>query len=207
MWQLTTVVCPLSGVLLRDQPLREKVLQELLIRENIAPRQRHPWYRGGSDREFLAYIWQSYRRSVSDDYLNPLVQKYQTEYERALGALAALPWYGATQAFLSQARADGCHLGLQTESNSPEFIQFLKSQSGIAWDFTISDYRHGFDPGTTLVIESTLLGIQQARAVGAKVLGVAHQLPYHWIQRHADGAVDTLADWDWERLVCTWNNN
>ncbi len=192
---LTTVVCPLSGVLFRDQTLREKILQELLIRENIAPRKRHPWYRGGSDREFLGHVWQSYRRSVSDDYLAQLVQNYHTHYQQALGALPELPWYPDTPVFLQQAQDHGYKLGLQTEQN---WQALLGGQLPI--EFEIEDYGGLVDPEHTLVAESTQLSIQRARAVGAWVIGVAQQMPYHWVQRHSHWAVDTLAAWDWERL-------
>jgi hypothetical protein len=185
--------------LFRDQTLREKILQELLIRENIAPRKRHPWYRGGSDREFLRYIWQSYRRSVSDDYLAQLVQNYHTQYQRALGALPDLPWYEQTQVFLEQASGYGYKLGLKTDENTQELIDLLKHQ--VSWSFTIADYGDLLDPGATLVLESTLLGMQRAKAAGAWVLGVAQQMPYHWVQRHAHWAVDSLAEWDWERVT------
>lgn len=193
---LTTVVCPLSGVLFRDQTLREKVLQELLIRENIAPRKRHPWHRGGSDREFLGHVWQSYRRSVSDDYLAQLVQNYHTHYQQALGALPDLPCYAETQIFLQQAQDYGYTLGLQTAQNGQEFMKLINSK--ISWGFIVADYSDLVNPEMTLVLESTLLGIQRAKATGCWVVGVAQQMPYHWVQRHSHWAVDTLAAWDWE---------
>ncbi|MEN9215795.1 MAG: hypothetical protein Q6K90_00575 [Gloeomargarita sp. HHBFW_bins_162] len=198
--QFTTVVCPLSGGLLRDQPLREQVLQELLISENIAPRRRHPWYRGGTDREFLQYIWQTYRRSVSEEYLTQLIHKYHRQYEQKLLTLPKLPWYWETQNFLQKAHDEGYKIGLKTEQNWSAFWD-----SSFPVDFGVADYRDLVHPEQTLVVESTQLGIQRARAVGCWVIGVAHQMPYHWIQRYAHWAVDTLADWEWEKSISTAN--
>ncbi|WP_157776194.1 hypothetical protein [Gloeomargarita lithophora] len=195
---MTTVVCPLSGVLLRDQPLRENILQELLLAENIAPRQQHSWYRGGSDREFLREIWHSYRRSVSEHYLTQLTQKYHTQCQQKLTHISPLPWYPTTQAFLQQAQEQGYQLGLQTEQNGQELLNLMNAE--IPWSFSVTDYGDLADPEATLVLESTLLGIQRARAVGSWVVGVAQQMPYHWVQRHAHWAVDSLAEWDWEQF-------
>ena len=197
-FRITTVVCPLSGVLLRDQALREQILQELLIRENIAPRKRHPWYRGGADREFLQDVWQSYRRSVSDDYLTQLVQHYHSQYRQALGSLPNLPWYEETPAFLQQIRDHGYQFGLQTEQKGEDLLPLL--QGHILQDFTVADYGDVAEPEATLVFDSTRLGIQRARAVGCWVVGVAQQMPYHWVQRHAHWAVDHLGEWDWHAL-------
>ncbi|MEN9217616.1 MAG: hypothetical protein Q6J33_01260 [Gloeomargarita sp. DG_2_bins_126] len=192
---LTTVVCPLSGGLFDDQTLREQVLQELLISENIAPRRRHPWYRGGTDREFLSMIWQSYRRSLSEAYLTQLVQQYHRRYEQSLKSLPELPWDRATQTFLQQAGAYGYQIGLCTEHNWSAFLA-----APLPIQFGVADYAALPDPQTTLVIETTQRGIQRARAVGSWVIGVAQQMPYHWMQRHAHWAVDTLAEWDWQWL-------
>ncbi|MCS6783455.1 MAG: hypothetical protein RMI89_08030 [Gloeomargarita sp. SKYBB_i_bin120] len=192
----TTIVCALSGVLWQDQPLRETVLQELLLRENIAPRRRHPWYQGGSDRDFLRQLWDSYGRSVSDSYLTQLVQRFHQQYTQALTRLSALPWHPDALAFLQQAQERGYRLGCQTECAD---IGILGDAAG--WfHFYVADYRDLADPEHTLVVESTRNGLLQARASGAWVLGVARQMPYHWVQRYSHWAIDTLADWDWARI-------
>jgi hypothetical protein len=195
---VTTVVCALSGVLWRDQPLREQVLQELLLRENIAPRKRHPWYRGGTDREFLAWIWQSYRRSLSEDYLTQLVRTYRTHYQQAVMAIPDPPWYDHAQTFVQQVREHGYPLGLYTEPRGQAWWQWLSAH--LPQSFAVTDYCDVTCPQTTLVFESTMLGIQRAKAAGCWVVGVAQQIPYHWIHRHAHWAIDSLAEWDWHAL-------
>ena len=197
--QVTTVVCALSGVLWRDQPIREQVLQELLIRENIAPRQRHPWYRGGTDREFLAAIWHSYCRSVSEDYLTHLVQTYRTQYQRTLLAQPEPPWYDHARPFWDSLRTSGYRCGIHTEQPGQTWWEWLNRH--LAPDLRVSDYGDLADPQTTLVFESTLLGNQRAKAAGCWVVGVAHQLPYHWLHRQAHWAIDTLAEWEWSALT------
>lgn len=192
----TTVVCSLSGVLWHDQPVRERVLQELLLQENLSPRRRHPWYLGGSDRAFLRQVWDSYGRSLTDDYLTHLVQRFQQQYFQAMQALPQLPWRPDALAFLQQAQQRGHHLGWQTDCLP---VLGLVQQIGI-WGFHIPHDQALTDPDRTLVVESSRQGLLQAKARGAWVLGVASQMPFHWVQRHAHWVVDTLADWDWTRL-------
>ena len=224
---LKAVIFDFNGVIINDEPLHQKLLEELLIEENIRPKPGE--YRelclGRSDRICLQDLLSRRGRAVSDDYLDALVKRKSRAYQEALATIKPLPIYSGVEDIVFRLKASQLPLAIVSGAVRQE-IQTVLDRSGLSSHFSVIvagddittskpdptglllavqqlQQKHPtlqLDPSNCLVLEDTPAGIEAAKRAGMSVAGVANTYPYHMIQRQANWAVDYLNELELDRV-------
>ncbi len=224
---LKAVLFDFNGVIINDEPLHEKLIEQLLVEENLRPREGE--FRqlglGRSDRACLSDILTGRGRVVSESYLDGLIARKSENYIATLKGLEELPIYLGVTELVSKLYESGCKLAIVSGALRSEIdLVLMRSQLSDYFsvivagdDITTSKpqpdgYLLAVDrlneqfpdlqlqPANCLAIEDTFAGIQAAKAAGISVVGVANTYPFHMVQRQANWTVDYLSDLEFERL-------
>ncbi|WP_254721748.1 HAD hydrolase-like protein [Kovacikia minuta] len=96
---LKAVLFDFNGVIINDEPLHEKLINQLLVEENLRPKsgEFRQFCLGRSDRDCLTVLFNNRGRMVTDDFLNGLIARKARAYALELEALekaSNLPWSG-----------------------------------------------------------------------------------------------------------------
>ncbi|WNZ22278.1 HAD family phosphatase [Leptolyngbya sp. NK1-12] len=224
---LKAVLFDFNGVIINDEPLHQRLLEQILIEENLRPKSEE--FRevclGRSDRVCLTELLARRGRVVTDEYLNNLIARKSRAYAEQLANLETLPSYAGLTDLIFQIRAAQLPMAVVSGAVRSE-IELVLTRLELAPYFSIivagDDIRvskpdpTGYllaverlnqrDPGLNLkpseclAIEDTPAGIQAAKAAGMQVVGVANSYPFHMMQRQANWAVDYLSDLEFERV-------
>jgi phosphoglycolate phosphatase/beta-phosphoglucomutase len=231
---LKAVLFDFSGVVMNDDAIREQIIGELLISENLRPKPgeyRHICL-GRGDRACLTNLLSERGRIVSDPQLAQLIVRKQNAYQQAIHALAKLPIYPGVDDFIFRLQAAQIKIALIGDGSRSEIDCVLsRSKLQSAFHAILSDedstaskpdpapYQQAIarlnelyptlnlEPQHCLAIEDTPVGIQSAKQAGISVVGVANTYPFHMMQRQANWAVDYLSELELERIQLVFEGN
>jgi len=224
---LKAVLFDFNGVIINDETIHERLIQKLLIEENLRP-QPGEYARlclGRSDRAGLANIFRERGRILAEDYLNRLVARKAQFYIRELENLEVLPTYPGLEDLLFKLKSAQLRLAVVSGALKSE-VELVLERLQLRQDFStivgaddeiaskpapdgyllaiarLNDQYPDLDlkPEECLAIEDTPAGIQSAKQAGIAVVGVANTYPFHMMQRQANWAVDYLSDLELERV-------
>ena len=223
---LKAVLFDFNGIIINDEPIHDQLLKQLLIEENMRPKDDEFWSVcvGRTDRACLKELLHRRGRLVNDDYLDRLIQRKAVAYETMLAEMETLPIYPQLAELLDQLAAAQLPLAVVSGALRSE-IELVLTRAGICDRFSvlvgaddvetskpdpegyllaIERLNQAFpdlqlQPADCLAIEDSYPGIKAAKRAGIPVAGVAHLHPFHMIQRRATWAVDYLneLELDW----------
>ncbi|NJO79475.1 MAG: HAD family phosphatase [Cyanobacteria bacterium RM1_2_2] len=224
---LRAVLFDFNGVIINDEPLHQKLIEQLLIEENLRPKPEE--FRaiclGRSDRACITELLASRGRVVSADYVEGLIARKSRAYVEQLAAIEKLPSYPGLTDLIFQIRAAQLPMAVVSGAVRGE-IELVLERLELAPHFSVivagneitnskpdpEGYLTGVErlnqhypdlhlkPEECLAIEDTPAGIQAAKAAGMQVVGVANSYPFHMMQRQSNWAVDYLSDLELDRV-------
>ncbi|BAU11917.1 HAD family hydrolase [Leptolyngbya sp. NIES-3755] len=226
---LKAVLFDFNGVIINDEPLHDKLLEQLLIEENLRPKpgEFRELCLGRSDRVCLQEMLERRGRVVTPEYLNDLVSRKAQAYVQQISTIDKLPIYSGIEdvmfklpqckfAIVSGALRSEIELVLDRANLRSRFSVIVSGE-----DITVSKpepdgYLLAIDrlnqefpelqltAAECLAIEDTFAGIQAAKAAKIPVVGVANSYPFHMLQRCANWTVDYLIDLEIDRIQNTF---
>jgi HAD superfamily hydrolase (TIGR01509 family) len=224
---LKAVLFDFNGVIINDEPLHDRLLEQILLEENlrIKPEECREVCLGRSDRACLTDLLARRGRVVTEESLKKLIARKSSLYQLQIQSMEKLPIYPGLADLLFQIRAARLPLAVVSGAVRAEIEQVLK-QAGLAQYFSVivagdeiktsKPHPEGYllavdrlnqqfpelqlQPQNCLVIEDTFAGIQAAKDAGMQVVGVANSYPFHMMQRRANWAVDYLNELEFDRV-------
>ncbi|MBW4520967.1 MAG: HAD family phosphatase [Scytolyngbya sp. HA4215-MV1] len=224
---LKAILFDFNGVIINDEPLHEKLIEQILIEENLRlkPEEFRQVCLGRSDRVCLEELLNRRGRIVNEGYLEELAARKSRYYQQQLAALEKLPIYPGLDDLIFKLRAAQIKLAIVSGALRSE-IDLVLERTNLSQHFPIivsgddrvnskpepdgyllaverlnqHDSEMNLKPTDCLAIEDTFAGIQAAKQAGMQVVGVANSYPFHMMQRHADWAVDYLFDLELDRV-------
>lgn len=224
---LKAVLFDFNGVIINDEPLHERLIELLLIEENLRlkPGEYQAVCLGRSDRACLSDLLTRRGRVVTEDYLNKLIERKSQAYRRELEAIEKLPIYPGLTDLIFQIRAAQLPMGIVSGAVRSE-IDLVLNRAELLQPFSVIvsgdelqtskpdpegyllavqrlNQHHptlNLKPENCLAIEDTFAGIEAAKQAGMQVVGVANTYPYHMMQRQANWAVDYLSELEFDRV-------
>lgn len=224
---LKAILFDFNGIIINDEPLHEKLIEELLIEENLRlkPGEFQEMCLGRSDRACLSDLLTRRGRIVTDAYLTNLIHRKSIAYQRELEAIEELPIYPGLTDFLLKVQSDQLPMGIVSGAVRSE-IELVLNRTNLTEYFTVivsgDDIQTSkpdptgyllaverlnqqypdllLQPQECLAIEDTFAGIEAAKQAGMQVVGVANTYPFHMMQRQANWAVDYLSDLELDRV-------
>lgn len=221
---LKAVLFDFNGVIINDEHLHEKLIEQILIEENLRPIPGEfvKICLGRSDRVCLTELLKRRGRVVSESYLLQLIERKARAYEQQMEKIEKLPLYPGIEDLI-QVSSHSHKLAIVSGAMRSE-IESVLNRAGLAANFTVivagDDITSSkpdpdgyllavsrlnqqypdleLQPEQCLAIEDTLAGIQAAKRAGISVVGVANTYPFHMMQRGANWAVDFVCDLDLE---------
>lgn len=104
---LKAVLFDFNGVIINDEPLHQKLIEQLLIEENLRPKSEE--FRelclGRSDRACLTDLLARRGRVVSEDYLKGLITRKAQAYAQQLAVIEQIPSYPGLTDLIFKARS------------------------------------------------------------------------------------------------------
>jgi beta-phosphoglucomutase len=226
---LKAVLFDFNGVIINDEAIHKRLLEEILIAENVTglkPGEFEKACLGRGDRVCLRDLLNSRGRIIGDDYITKLVIKKAQLYIQELEKLEKLPLFTGLDDLIFQIRSKGLKLGLVSGAVRKE-IELVLERAKLKDYFSViiagddittskpepDGYRFAVQslnqlhpdlnllPKQCLAIEDTPAGIQAAKRAGMQVLGVANTYPFHMLQRQANWTVDYLSDLELDRVI------
>ncbi len=224
---LKAVLFDFNGVIINDERIHAKLIEELLIAENLRPKRDE--FRqiclGRSDRTCIRDLLASRGRVVSEGYLAQLIERKAQSYQQYLETTDPLPIYPGLAEFLAKLREMQIVVAAVSGALRRE-IEIVLNRANLAEhfaaivagdDLTASKPEpDGYllaverlkqlypdlhlEARECLAIEDTLAGIEAAKQAGIQVVGVSNSYPLHMLQRHANWAVDCLSDLELDRV-------
>lgn len=222
---LKAVLFDFNGVIINDEAIRQELMDQLLLDENLRPKPEE--YRavclGRRDRAGIEAMFSRRGRVLKAADLDALVARKSQRYRDALAKLETLPIYAGVVDLAYKLRAAQVPMAVVSGAQRAEVEQVLKRAeltqyfpiivSGEDVDSTQPDsmaylkaievlqQEHpDVDSSSAVAIEDTFVGIEAAKAAGLSVVGVANTYPYHMIQRQANWAVDYLNELELDRV-------
>ena len=224
---LKAVLFDFNGIIINDEPIHEKLIEQLLIEENLLMRsgEFRQFCLGRSDRACLKDILAQRGRYVAEGYIDQLLQRKAEAYLRELEALEELPIYPDTRELIVKMGQSYLKMAVVSGAVRSE-VEMVLGRAGLARYFraivggdeikTSKPEPDGYllaierlnqlepelnlQPEECLAIEDSFAGIEAAKRAGIPVVGVAHTYPFHMLQRLASWCVDYLSELEWERI-------
>lgn len=231
---LKAVLLDFNGVVLRDEPLRQQLVEELLLSENLRPNPAEygSVCIGRSDRACLAGLLEQRGRIAVGSYLDKLLSHKQTQCLSRLTALEKLPIYPGLPDLIYKIRIAQLKLAVIADGALAE-VQWVLAQAQIddhvsaivtgdelpveaskpapeSYRLAIKKLNQQFPelglmPHHCVAIEDSFAGIEAAKKAGVPVVGVAHTYPYQMIHRRATWVVDYLSEIDTSWLQASYS--
>ncbi len=224
---LKAVLFDFNGVIINDELLHEKLIEQVLLEENLLlkPGEYHKFCLGRSDRACLEDILTQRGRYVNEGYLEQLIKRKTLAYQQQLESIEELPIYADTVDFIYQVSQANLKMAVVSGAIRAE-VELVLNKANLADYFQViiggddvkaskpkpDGYLLAVDifnqqyidinlkPSECLVIEDTFPGIEAAKLAGMSVVGVAHTYPFHMLQRLANWCVDYLSDLELDRI-------
>ncbi|HIK46408.1 MAG TPA: HAD family phosphatase [Leptolyngbyaceae cyanobacterium M65_K2018_010] len=218
---LRAVLLDFNGVVINDEPLHQRLMQDLLLEENLRPslEDYHQLCLGRTDRACIIDLWHRQGRVVTEAQLNRLLDRKAELYRQSLVSYDRLPLYPGLEDFIYQIRVAELHLAIVSGARRSE-IETVLGLAGLADQVALiisgddlpatgskpapDGYllaiqglnerfpQLGLRPQECVAIEDSFAGIEAAKRAGVPVVGVAHAYPYHMLHRRADWVLDHL---------------
>jgi HAD superfamily hydrolase (TIGR01509 family) len=229
---LKAVLFDFNGVIINDEPLHDKLIDQLLLEENLRPKpgEARQFCLGRNDRTCLTELFANRGRVLTDAALQNLIERKSRLYQRELENIEVLPSYPGLEDLMFNLRAAKLSLAIVSGALRSEIdLVLARMQLGeyfsviVAGDEDIPSKPEpdGFlmavdrlneqtpelnlKPQECLVIEDTFAGIQAAKQAGMRVVGVANTYPFHMLHRRANWAVDYLSELELDRIQELFN--
>jgi beta-phosphoglucomutase len=224
---LKAVLFDFNGVIINDEPLHQKLIEQILLEENLRPKagEFRQFCLGRSDRACLKDLLTYRGRIVTEDYITSLIARKSRAYHQQLAEIDKLPIYPGLADLIFQIRAAQISMAIVSGAVRPE-IDLVLNRTDLAQYFPVivsgddiqtskpdpEGYLLGVDrlnqhypdlrlqPHECLAIEDTPAGIQAAKQAGMQVVGVANSYPFHMMQRQSNWAVDYLSELEFDRV-------
>ena len=224
---LKAVLFDFNGVIINDEPLHQRLIDRILISENLRPQPEEFWKvcLGRSDRACLFDLLSRRGRVVSEKHLLQLLKHKVQAYQHELEKLETLPIYPGLEDLIFQLRSRSLKLAVVSGANRCE-IEMVLNRAALAEYFTVivagddvttskpepdgyllaverlNQQYPGFNlqPSECLAVEDTPSGIEAAKRAGMQVVGVANTYPFHMLQRQVNWTVDYLCDLEIDRV-------
>lgn len=227
---LKAVLFDFNGVIINDEPLHQKLIEQLLIEENLRPNPQDFWQFciGRSDRACLADLLTSRGRTVTDKYLDELVTRKSRAYVQQLEAIEKLPIYPGLTDLIYQLKAAQIPMAIVSGANRAE-VELVLDRAQLSSTFALAvcaddvthskpdpeGYKLAIDrlsqtipdlcPTECLAIEDSFAGLAAAKSAKVPVVGVANTYPFHMMQRLSNWAVDYLSDLELDRVLAVFS--
>ena len=228
---LKAVLFDFNGVIINDEAIHERLIEQLLIEENLRlnPGEFARVCLGRSDRACLTELLASRGRVATEDYLMDLMQRKARAYQRELDTIEKLPIYPGLADLMFNLRAAQLKLAVVSGALRSEIELVLEKaqlaayfQVIVAGDDIVTSKPEpdgyllaverlnqqfldlNLQPSECLAIEDTPAGIQAAKRAEIPVVGVANTYPFHMMQRQANWAVDYLSDLELDRVQAVY---
>jgi HAD superfamily hydrolase (TIGR01509 family) len=224
---LKAVLFDFNGVIINDEAIHDKLIDQLLIEENLRPKrgELRQICLGRSDRACLQDLFGSRDRILSEANLNRLINRKSTAYQQELSNLEKLPIYSGLSDILFNIHAAQLKTAIVTGALRSEVTTVLE-RAELSTEFPVmvtgdelfpskpepdiyllavkrlNEVYPGLNllPANCLAIEDTFVGITAAKKAGIPVVGVANTYPFHMLQRCANWTVDYLSDLELDRV-------
>lgn len=224
---LKAILFDFNGVIINDEPLHEKLIEQLLIEENLRlkPGEFSALCLGRSDRACLSDLLMRRGRVVTEAYLTELIQRKSRDYQQKLETIEKLPIYPGLTDLIFKIRSAQLPIGVVSGAMRAE-IELVLTRLSLMEYFSVIvagdeistskpdptgyllaverlnqlDPQLDLHPQNCLAIEDTFAGIAAAKQAGMQVVGVANTYPFHMMQRQANWAVDYLSDLELDRI-------
>lgn len=224
---LKAVLFDFNGVILDDEPLHQRLIEQLLISENLRPQPEEfqKFCLGRSDRACLQDLLSQRGRTVTTAYLDKLIAQKSQAYRQQLADLSELPLFPGLTPLLQQLQSAQIKRAIVTGALQAE-VEAVLTHAQLVSDFEVivaaedisrskpdpEGYQLAVQrlnlqypdlnltPADCLAIEDSFVGITAAKQAGISVVGVAHTYPFHMLQRRANWAIDRLQDLEIERI-------
>lgn len=224
---LKAVLFDFNGVIINDELLHEKLIEQVLLEENLLLKsgEYHKFCLGRSDRACLEGILGQRGRYVNEGYLEQLIKRKTIAYQQQLESIEELLIYSDTVDFIDRVSQANLKMAVVTgamraevelvlnKANLADYFQVIIAGDDVkeskpkpdgyllAVDILNQQYTDiHLKPSECLVIEDTFAGIEAAKLAGMPVVGVAHTYPFHMLQRLANWCVDYLSDLELDRV-------
>ncbi len=224
---LKAVLFDFNGVIVNDEPIHEKIIDQLMLDENLQLKRGE--FReiclGRSDRACITELLKRRGRYLTETYLDRLLQRKAEAYQAQIDTLEKLPIYPGLAEFIDKIRAAGLKMAVVSGAMRSD-IELVLDRAGLAANFELivagddltaskpapDGYLLAVEllnqkyPGFNLraieclALEDTFAGIEAAKKAGIQVAGVTHTYPFHMIQRQANWTVDYFADLELDRV-------
>jgi beta-phosphoglucomutase len=224
---LKAVLFDFNGVIINDEPLHERLLDQILIEENLRPKPEDYWQFcvGRSDRACFTDLMTNRGRLVTDKYLQELIVRKSRAYQQQLAVIEKLPIYPGLADFIFQLRSAHIKMAVVSGAVRSE-IDLVLDRAQLTQHFSAivsaDDITHSkpdpegyllavkrlnqqfpdlsLQPHECLAIEDTFPGLQAAKQAGMQVVGVANTYPFHMMQRRSNWTVDFLSELELDRI-------
>ncbi len=224
---LKAVLFEFNGVIIKDEPIHQQLIDQILIEENLRPKPEDYWQvcLGRSDRACLSDLLTRRGRVVSETHLLQLLNRKAQAYEHELEKLEKLPLYPGLEDLIFQVQSRELKLAVVSGAIHSE-VELVLNRATLDKYFTVivaGDEITTSKPqpdgyflaverlnqlypdlnlqlSECLAIEDTPVGIQAAKRAGIQVVGVANTYPFHMLQRQANWTVDYLCDLEIDRV-------
>jgi beta-phosphoglucomutase len=224
---LKAVLFDFNGIIINDEPLHQKLIEQILVEENLRPKPEEFWQFcvGRSDRTCLRDLLTHRSRVVTEKYLSNLIARKSCAYQQQINAIEKLPIYPGLADLIFQLRAAQIKMAIVSGALRAE-IELVLERIQLAQHFALMISAEDVDQGKPdpqgyllavrqlnqkfpdlklkpehcLAIEDTFAGIQAAKSAGMSVVGVANTYPFHMMQRQSNWAVDYLSELELNRV-------
>jgi beta-phosphoglucomutase len=224
---LKAILFDFNGVIINDEPLHERLIEQLLIEENLRPKagEFREFCLGRSDRVCLKDLLTHRGRVVTEEYLDQLIARKARAYVEQLQALEKLPIYVGLEDLIFKLKSTSCKLAIVSGALRSE-VELVLERAQLRQHFAVivagddlitskpspdgyllaverlnAEFADlALQPAECLAIEDTFAGIEAAKRAGMPVLGVANTYPFHMLQRCANWTVDYLSDLELDRV-------
>ncbi|MGB3208566.1 MAG: HAD hydrolase-like protein, partial [Crinalium sp.] len=111
---LKAVLFDFNGVIINDEPIHLKLINQIVIAENLrpSPGDFRKFCLGKSDRACLSDLLKDRGRFVTEDYLNKLINQKAHLYQRHLETLEKLPIYPGLEDLIFKLRVAKLPMGV-----------------------------------------------------------------------------------------------
>jgi HAD superfamily hydrolase (TIGR01549 family) len=125
---LKAVLFDFNGVIINDEPLHNKLLEQILVEENLRPQPGEFWEAcvGRSDRACLTTLFERRGRVLSDKELDALIARKSRYYLEKIANLEKLPTYPGLEDLIFQIRAAHLPMGIVSGAVRAEIEHVLQ---------------------------------------------------------------------------------
>ncbi|ABW28817.1 HAD family hydrolase [Acaryochloris marina] len=224
---LKAVLFDFNGVVLDDERIHQQIIWEMMEQEDLPLTQEELQLHclGRTDRACFQDLYASMEQPLNQFHLRRLLSFKAKAYRQYIESLEYLPVFeglieligqcldaGLTLAIVSGALRSEVRLVLKQLSLEEAFPITVTSEDvkrskpdPAGYQLAIKRLNRKFpgldlDPCDCLAIEDSFAGIQAAKQAQVPVVGVAHTLPFHMLQRQANWCVDYLHQIELDRI-------